>query len=588
VQLGRAGILNRRHKDCDDGFSLVELVVAMFIIGGVLLSLVTLQTKAMVSIAQAKERQQATAIANEVLEKLRALPWNSIIKGPSSYENKYIYEKKLTIPDEPITGEPIIERSGAITVDDPAYNSPLNGEGGTNLTVHTDPALPGFEFRAYSFVTQPDGAGTPYNITVVVEWDTRDGGSTKQVLARTTAFNTSSSTSCGSDETQPYPTACQDFYTASASAKGPSITVEGAHVVREGDDAPDGIAPILDGSNVASISLSSSHAGITIDSTQSTRVRSTFKPGTLTSSKVSDGEAHRTELPEQAAQASDSVSSSAPTDESASGNGGAFGPVHVSGTDATLSVSAAIGTHEAGAYTEAGCGSLAGTDQPCGTSSGDIRASQVVLSIGSEDLVLASLSSASSLLEVSAARFPGGTSPVSGSLCMDLSGSGCIEATAHLKSYLASFFGVGTIKVPETISMTARGPIHWNENPSVIRSNTNLQTEWSGSHSITATTNEEFKLDVDAAPLVIYQDGDLEVLAKPRFVVSGVQEDSSGDAECREDPCQARAEVPSIKVEVTYTIEGVDSPSSFVVTTKLGSVSSSATYTAHPEPYEDD
>src|SRR5690625_2721876 len=572
----------------DDGFSLVELVVAMAIIGGVLLGLVTLQTKAMVTIAQAKERQQATAIANEVLEQLRALPWASITKGPASYENKYVSEKKLVIPDEPITGEPIIERSGVIEDSDPAYNSPLNGEGGTNLTVHTDPALPGFEFRAYSFVTQPDGVGAPYNITVVVEWDTRDGGSTEQVLARTTAFNTRSGASCGSDETQPYATACQDFYTASASAKGPSITVEGAHVVREGEEAPNGIAPILDGSDISFISLSNSHAGTTVDSTQSTRVRSTFKPGTLASGKVSDGEAYRSELPAQAAQASDSVSSSEPTDENARGNGDALGPVEVFGTDATLSVSGEVGNHEAGAYTEAGCGSLAGTDQPCGTSFGDIRASQVVLSIGYEELVLVSLTSTSSLREVFAVRFPGGSCPVSGSLCADLSGSGCIEATAHLTSYQASFFGVGKITAPESTATTARGPIHWDQNPSAIRSNTSVQTEWNGSHSIMATTNEEFKLDDDADPLVIYQDGDVEVLAKPRFVVSGVQEESSGDVECREDHCQAQAEVPTIKAEVTYIIAGVDSPSSFVVTPKLGYVSSSATYTAHPEAYEDE
>jgi len=82
------GILRRSQIKRDDGFSLVELVVAMAIISGVLLGLVTLQTKAMVTIAQAKERQQATAIANEVLEQLRALPWNSITKGPASYEKK--------------------------------------------------------------------------------------------------------------------------------------------------------------------------------------------------------------------------------------------------------------------------------------------------------------------------------------------------------------------------------------------------------------------------------------------------------------------------------------------------------------------
>lgn len=164
-----SGILQRRQLELDGGFSLVELMVAMAIIGGVLLGLVTLQTMAMVTIAQAKERQQATAIANEVLEQLRALPWNSITKGPATYEEKYVSGDKVTIPNEPVTGEPIVERSGAIEEIDPAFDSPLHGKAGTNLTLHTDPALPGFEFRAYSFVTQSGGAGDMYNIIVVVE-----------------------------------------------------------------------------------------------------------------------------------------------------------------------------------------------------------------------------------------------------------------------------------------------------------------------------------------------------------------------------------------------------------------------------------
>src|SRR5690625_990723 len=124
----------------------------MAIIGGVLLGLVTLQTKAMVTIAQAKERQQATAIANEVLEQLRALPWRSITNGPAAYDPKFVSGDKLEIPGEPITDGMLVKRGVAATPidsNDPAHGSPLDGVGGTNLTLHTDPALPGFEFKAY-------------------------------------------------------------------------------------------------------------------------------------------------------------------------------------------------------------------------------------------------------------------------------------------------------------------------------------------------------------------------------------------------------------------------------------------------------
>src|SRR5674476_1360122 len=39
---------------------------------------------AMVTIAEAKERQQATALASQTLEQLRALPWDTLKKGLSS------------------------------------------------------------------------------------------------------------------------------------------------------------------------------------------------------------------------------------------------------------------------------------------------------------------------------------------------------------------------------------------------------------------------------------------------------------------------------------------------------------------------
>src|SRR5690625_2311619 len=105
----------------------------MVIIGGVLLSLVTLQTKAMVSIAQAKERQQATAVANQILEELRALPWLVVSNGSLSdgipSDDPYVASGKLSIPGEPVTGEQLV-LNGAPS--GPTYdllqNSPLHGE----------------------------------------------------------------------------------------------------------------------------------------------------------------------------------------------------------------------------------------------------------------------------------------------------------------------------------------------------------------------------------------------------------------------------------------------------------------------------
>src|SRR5665648_1192881 len=78
----------------DEGFTLVELIVAMFVIAIILTSLAMVQTRAMVTIAQAKERQQATALANQTLEQLRALPWDTLKKGPVSYTHLRAHETR--------------------------------------------------------------------------------------------------------------------------------------------------------------------------------------------------------------------------------------------------------------------------------------------------------------------------------------------------------------------------------------------------------------------------------------------------------------------------------------------------------------
>jgi prepilin-type N-terminal cleavage/methylation domain-containing protein len=54
----------------DDGFTLVELLVVMVILGGRLLGLLVVQTSALRSVTLAKERQQATALTTRTMEQV--------------------------------------------------------------------------------------------------------------------------------------------------------------------------------------------------------------------------------------------------------------------------------------------------------------------------------------------------------------------------------------------------------------------------------------------------------------------------------------------------------------------------------------
>jgi len=56
----------------DEGFTLVEVLVSVFLLTGVLLGLALVQTKALGTVVLAEERQQATSYSNQALEKVRA------------------------------------------------------------------------------------------------------------------------------------------------------------------------------------------------------------------------------------------------------------------------------------------------------------------------------------------------------------------------------------------------------------------------------------------------------------------------------------------------------------------------------------
>lgn len=73
----------RRRLAGDDGISLVEMMVALSILGVVLSASAGAFTTALTSVQQAESRTKATALANEELENLRALPWDDV----GFYEN---------------------------------------------------------------------------------------------------------------------------------------------------------------------------------------------------------------------------------------------------------------------------------------------------------------------------------------------------------------------------------------------------------------------------------------------------------------------------------------------------------------------
>ena len=68
----------RRRLACEDGISLVEMLVAMALLGVVLSASAGFFTTTLVSLQGSEQRTKATALANEELENLRVLPWEDL------------------------------------------------------------------------------------------------------------------------------------------------------------------------------------------------------------------------------------------------------------------------------------------------------------------------------------------------------------------------------------------------------------------------------------------------------------------------------------------------------------------------------
>lgn len=582
------GNWNRCHENCDDGFSLVELVVAMFIIGGVLLSLVTLQTKAMVTIAQAKERQQATAIANEILEQLRALPWQSVTAGAYTYEvGPYVSGNTMNIPDESFEPETLIERENVIASDDPAAGSPLDGIAGTNRTIHTDPAIPGFEFTAYSFVTQKtSGVAEPYNLTVVVEWTPRGKAETRKVVARTTAFNTRSG--CGNSETRPYASACQDFFTTQASASAPSLSVIGAPIVDEDESPEPGPYEILPGSGVSEISTSGVSVGVAIDAAQSAKVRGNVNVGAISRFDLDRNDTKRFH-DGVSVTASDSVTSGDEQDSSGSMDATDLGIETISGGGMELVVTPGVRGGDAMAKTTEGCGPWASTSHPCGKAVASNGKQTVVLTIGDETIKLAELDQVT--ITAQSARFPGGTA-VAGSpshcVAATLVGSGCAEVEASTSPFTALFEGVGVLTNHAPTSSAGRGATLTTHNSNPSRggpfSISTTASDWSSIPNMAPATITESRT---VSPIVIRDTGNVVVTADAAIsIVPYNVQNETQDPECRSEACTGRETVDAVRVDITYHVKHGSTEVAFTLSASLGDTHVSASYKASPKAWE--
>jgi prepilin-type N-terminal cleavage/methylation domain-containing protein len=263
----------------EEGFTLVELVVAMLIIGIVLVSVATVQVGTLQTNADNAARNTATALANGAMEQFRSIPWNVLRKGMAS--------NYLTA-----SGGDVLVSSGVLQVNDTSHTVfvapsgasdqnlakpwlPLFDSTGSHTQVINDPEGNGNSYRVKAYVTDNDAhvAGA-VGIGVVVEW--HRPGST--VIHYTSMFSSAYAPSggCGSLDTAPFLTSCQPQYHSSANTASVTVLVSASEYDTATGDvgAP---VPVVPGTTDGEIYTAGSRGRAETDSAQSTVVSSTVE-----------------------------------------------------------------------------------------------------------------------------------------------------------------------------------------------------------------------------------------------------------------------------------------------------------------------
>jgi prepilin-type N-terminal cleavage/methylation domain-containing protein len=202
----------------EDGFTLVELMVAS---GIILVALVLLAYSATVvysDVAMARQRQGATGLANRTMEQVRALPFDTLKAGLSTNDLAGSADPAITSgcgASYCYGGERIPTHSGLGSVVPLEPHRQSVTISGNSYTIAVYPAY-----------FQNDQTANAFRVTVVVTWANparRTGGA----LVRTQSIVYSPS-GCQSTQTHPLAAPCQPYLYGAAGAEPTRVVLSGA------------------------------------------------------------------------------------------------------------------------------------------------------------------------------------------------------------------------------------------------------------------------------------------------------------------------------------------------------------------------
>ncbi len=188
----------------------------MLILSLVMIGLTGVFISSAKTVGQAKQRQQATALATQTLEQLRALPYDLIVSGINQTTTEFASD--IRIIDKEST--PRLAPAG----------SSINEELVLNSTGTTAPLSPHMQvmtienttYTIATYITQADTEQPAYNLTVIVTYGVNSTDAQNSVIERSTSY---SPTGCLSTSTHPFSGPCQPSFSAQAGITAGSISL---------------------------------------------------------------------------------------------------------------------------------------------------------------------------------------------------------------------------------------------------------------------------------------------------------------------------------------------------------------------------
>jgi Tfp pilus assembly protein PilV len=303
----------------DDGFTLIEIILAMFLTVVAMTALLGVLVSSLKTVTQARQRQTATALATQSLERLRALPYDSVTGSAAATYPKTVGLQYVTTSGTTDTFAPTVLPGVSETLVVNQYSGKL-----------ASTTIDGVAYVVQTYVTKPAATAAlqqAFNLTALVSWTSTVYPTTRTTAERSTEY---SPAGCLSTAQSPFAAPCQAYFTAQAGLSASGFSVTNA-------DDPTLDIPGING-RLVELNLPVLSANLQIEQTASgSAVGGTSAAKTVPGAAAGVGGV-------SASVAVDSDPSSTPSQQqSASANQSFTSPVSISGTSGTLSATPTSG-----------------------------------------------------------------------------------------------------------------------------------------------------------------------------------------------------------------------------------------------------